>query len=66
MKTLSITDLENVTGGGWRDVADGVCVGVGLGGAVAIIFKVAVGGPVGAGVTVACGIYGAGRFLGYI
>ncbi|AEI50561.1 hypothetical protein [Runella slithyformis] len=65
MKTLSIQSLENINAGGWRDVADGVCTGVGLGGAVAIVFKIATG-PVGGAVTVACGVYGAGRFLGYI
>lgn len=65
MKRLSIESLEQINAGGWRDVADGVCAGVGLGGAIALLVKVATG-PVGGAVTVGCGIYGAGRFLGFI
>ncbi len=62
MKKLSLDQLEVIQGGGAKEVVDIFCGGANAAGVVLYFAKVAMG-PVGIGINVACGVYGAGRVL---
>ena len=61
MKNLSLVDLQVLSGGSRAtDILDWTCGGAGGALAIMAIVKIAIP-PVGAGIGVACGVYGLGR-----
>lgn len=66
MRTLELKELELVSGGSWIDFADGFCMGMTAGAGLVklgIIAATGTGVSIAGGIILACGTYGAVRWV---
>ena len=65
MKKIDVYKLEVISGGSWRDFADGFCMGMTAGAGLVklgVISSTGIGASVAGGILVGCGLYGAFRW----